>query len=965
MDTATLFDADAAAFSGTVEVLGVIFRAEDDGYAVLEVQEAESGEGFALVGPVAHLDAGDRAEVSGEWQTHSPLRATAAGPGRAAARPRRPRGPGRLPDDAAPHRAGAGREARRRARRGGAGGDRRRPARRLPLAARGQRQPGRGRDRVLARQPGDPRPPRRAGPARARPPRGADPRPLRRAGDGDPARGPLPADRGRRRRVRPRRQDRPRRRRAARVEPPRPGGRGLRARRGRAAGQQLPAAGGAGRRATAADRPDPRPRGPGRGARACCSTEGRAYREPTHASEVAVAATLRARAAAPPTSTTTPARPRDGLTDEQWAAVRAPSPRGSRSSPGARASARPSARGDRRRGRSGRTRRSRSAPRPAARRGGSRRRPATRRRRSTGCSSGCRAASRPSGRARPLPADLVIVDESSMLNLRLIEVLLGGLAESTHVVFVGDADQLPPIGAGKPFEDLIASGVAPVVRLSQIFRQAARSMITTAAHEINQGRPPHLEPGEDQERDFFFIDRADAGAGAGHGRRGRRRASAEPASGSTRSARSRCWRRCTGARSGSTPSTSACRRSSTPTASGRSSDRFRVGDRLIQTRNSHELGLMNGSIVFLRGDDPEEEEILVDTDDGGSLVDPLRRDRDAAARLRDLGPQGPGLRGAGRGRRLPPLARADADPPPASTPRSPAPAAAASWSATGARWRWRCAATTAAAATRAWPSACAADATDPAIRLPEWRRAEPVALGRDRGHARPASPCWRAGRRRSMPELRDAVDAAVQRRHRRSPQPARQPRRRRAAADPGAGPDPLLRLLPGRDRRRRGRLRLRLLPGAGSGDGRLDPLRAHLLGDRPLASPARCSTAGSASERFERIEGTIERGGATLLLAMRLIPILPFSLVSYAAGAARVPTLALHLDDRGRLPADHRPRGLLRHQARGPQPHRPDRARHRRRAARPALRRSPDRPAAGPTAASSRPASSSSSRPGS
>ena len=113
-----------------------------------------------------------------------------------------------------------------------------------------------------------------------------------------------------------------------------------------------------------------------------------------------------------------------------------------------------------------------------------------------------------------------------MLNLRLIEVLLGGLAESTHIVFVGDADQLPPIGAGKPFEDLIASGVAPVVRLTQIFRQAARSMITTAAHEINQGRPPHLEPGEDQDHDFFFIDAAEPGAGAGDGGRGGRRAGA-------------------------------------------------------------------------------------------------------------------------------------------------------------------------------------------------------------------------------------------------------------------------------------------------------------------------------------------------------------------------------------------------------------------------------------------------------
>src|SRR4029077_11340071 len=71
MRTATLFDADAASYTGTVEVLGVIFRAEDDGYAVLEVQEAGGGDGFALVGPVAHLSAGDRAEVSGEWQTHS------------------------------------------------------------------------------------------------------------------------------------------------------------------------------------------------------------------------------------------------------------------------------------------------------------------------------------------------------------------------------------------------------------------------------------------------------------------------------------------------------------------------------------------------------------------------------------------------------------------------------------------------------------------------------------------------------------------------------------------------------------------------------------------------------------------------------------------------------------------------------------------------------------------------------
>jgi exodeoxyribonuclease V alpha subunit len=87
---ATLFDADAAAYTGTVEVVGVIFRAEDDGYAVLEVRDAESGEGFALVGPVAHLREGDRAEVSGDWQTHNRYGRQLRARGGAAPRPRRP-----------------------------------------------------------------------------------------------------------------------------------------------------------------------------------------------------------------------------------------------------------------------------------------------------------------------------------------------------------------------------------------------------------------------------------------------------------------------------------------------------------------------------------------------------------------------------------------------------------------------------------------------------------------------------------------------------------------------------------------------------------------------------------------------------------------------------------------------------------------------------------------------------------
>ena len=204
-------------------------------------------------------------------------------------------------------------------------------------------------------------------------------------------------------------------------------------------------------------------------------------------------------------------------------------------------------------------------------------------------------------------------------------------------------------------------------------------------------------------------------------------------------------------------------------------DRFRVGDRLIQTRNSHDLGLMNGSIVFLREDDPEDEEIVVDTEDGPLRI-PYGETGDAAARLRDLGPQGPGMRGPDRRRRLPPLARADADPARWSTPRSPAPAGPASWSATPARWRWRCAATRAAAATRAWPSACAARATHPAI-LPrmETPRPSPAAIAATLGGIVLLAA---AGRRRSS-------RCAKRRRRRSAATPPRSAATSTASASPG------------------------------------------------------------------------------------------------------------------------------------------------------------------------------------
>ena len=129
--------------------------------------------------------------------------------------------------------------------------------------------------------------------------------------------------------------------------------------------------------------------------------EGRVYREPTHASELAVAATLRARAAAPPHLDHDPGEEPRGEPHRRAVGGGARRLRGAGLGPHRRPRRRQDRlhAADRRRGRSGATRRSPSARRPGARRGGWRRRPGTRRRRSTACSSGCRAASRPSGPA--------------------------------------------------------------------------------------------------------------------------------------------------------------------------------------------------------------------------------------------------------------------------------------------------------------------------------------------------------------------------------------------------------------------------------------------------------------------------------------------------------------------------------------------------------------------------------------
>jgi exodeoxyribonuclease V alpha subunit len=109
------------------------------------------------------------------------------------------------------------------------------------------------------------------------------------------------------------------------------------------------------------------------------------------------------------------------------------------------------------------------------------------------------------GAERPLTCDLLIVDEMSMVDLPLMQAMLAALPAEAALLMVGDVDQLPPIGPGQVLADLIASDRLPVVRLTEIFRQAAASRIVQNAHRINRGLMPVLDRADERLSDFYAI----------------------------------------------------------------------------------------------------------------------------------------------------------------------------------------------------------------------------------------------------------------------------------------------------------------------------------------------------------------------------------------------------------------------------------------------------------------------------
>jgi ATP-dependent exoDNAse (exonuclease V) alpha subunit len=214
----------------------------------------------------------------------------------------------------------------------------------------------------------------------------------------------------------------------------------------------------------------------------------------------------------------------------------------------------------------------------------------------------------------PLNVDFLVVDEASMLDLLLTNHLLKALRPGTHLLFVGDIDQLPSVGAGDVLRDLIESKVAAVTRLETIFRQAEDSQIITNAHRINQGQTPFFAKGE--QGDFYLFPAEDAAAAAdwvvdvvtervpqtfGFDGLGDIQVLSPLYRGPA----------------GVTILNERLQEQLNPQANGKAEKSlfgtiFRVGDKVMQTRNNYDKNVYNGDIGFVQGIDLVNQTLSVD-----------------------------------------------------------------------------------------------------------------------------------------------------------------------------------------------------------------------------------------------------------------------------------------------------------------------------------------------------------------
>jgi exodeoxyribonuclease V alpha subunit len=217
----------------------------------------------------------------------------------------------------------------------------------------------------------------------------------------------------------------------------------------------------------------------------------------------------------------------------------------------------------------------------------------------------------------PLEGDALIVDECSMIDIILMNNLMKAIPLGMRLVFVGDIDQLPSVGAGNVLRDIIDSQKIPVIRLTRIFRQAQSSRIVMSAHAINRGTFPDLSNGKDT--DFFFIKNDDAEQVA--------TSIVElvknrlPKAYSMPTNKIQVLTPMQRGVVGASNLNFVLQEAINPSKIGlnRGGYSFRQGDRVMQIRNNYDKNVFNGDLGYIQAVDMEERTLMVDFD--GTLVE--------------------------------------------------------------------------------------------------------------------------------------------------------------------------------------------------------------------------------------------------------------------------------------------------------------------------------------------------------
>ena len=222
------------------------------------------------------------------------------------------------------------------------------------------------------------------------------------------------------------------------------------------------------------------------------------------------------------------------------------------------------------------------------------------------------------GLDNPLECDLLVIDETSMVDVPLMASLVKALPDRAALVVVGDVDQLPSVGPGRVLADIINSGAVPVARLTEIFRQAAESQIVTNAHRVNAGYMPHLDATRSDKTDFYFVEARDPEDGVSKiieivKNRLPKRFGFDP----IKDVQVLCPmnRGGLGARALNVELQKALNPPVDAVFIERFGFTYRVGDKVMQTDNDYDKDVFNGDVGYVRRIDPDSQELVIEFDD--------------------------------------------------------------------------------------------------------------------------------------------------------------------------------------------------------------------------------------------------------------------------------------------------------------------------------------------------------------